>query len=945
MANSSRHGTRGRLLESIHEQLADAADLSLVLLSADGLRSFTANGSGSFESFLSEVCMCPWSNPDAFVDLFRQEPKALQGYLVTLKRFADDLAHKANSGVWKPQVFVSPLGVLQFLAPLARLEEKSDGTFDKHLVAFLLGGSVWIESQNPSLSYVDLQLNRFQKAQGFRLTGSRRHRLTFSILGSPIWPNEKTFLRTAKHLRLAFNGMLRTYIESTKGLPRDFEYRTAAIELYRSVERMDAAYVAGLNEVLKFTPGCQAALLVTRHPITKTGFTLLKERDKEEDPGFLHKPEDFDAFVSAEHFSEIPDHLRKYVTPGFEVVMDRQFPICSRSCPGPSELDGLLWLLRDARPRFGRRVVSRKEETQIESFLRSCQVALVLRPDQIRLTELHAYQRDLAHRRHLLRQRMVDSAFSLDVEMLEVLQSVKDIVGFRSGAYHRALLYRDPPCTEVEADTMGKAGRIEPLTPEVLERLFQRRQALVPLEGSTALLPVIHGNRTLGYARLEFSSTEEMKKSLPIAAEFACLLAARVPYHRTYECINDIINDMRKLAADEATEGNTFNSIAGRIALLLGEDGCSIWLFDSAKDKFQRIGGAGLKMPARSYPRKAKSGVAYTLDAGELQPARFELKDDSVLPATVHEALLKQGFMRGVGLASSVSQITVVVVVWSKSKEGGFTKEDVSLLRLPVYILAQVQSLRTMFLESDKLRDQTLCDLGHELKSPVGGVFNAIEYARNFGYPVGERRHMLEAVSHLAQYLTFLIENLTLFERIQEPEYKLPTSGSRTSCSLFGDIVDKAGQALRAFTLPQGMSIVPHIDSGRDFPTSLLLTGLEQNVITSILFNLLSNAVKFAARAKNKTITVIGQSDRNYFYLKIRDYGIGVPEGEEEHIFEKGERGANAEQGIPPTGSGFGLYISRRLAELLGGSLDISSPREPTEFTLKLPRVFGTRPH
>jgi PAS domain S-box-containing protein len=92
-------------------------------------------------------------------------------------------------------------------------------------------------------------------------------------------------------------------------------------------------------------------------------------------------------------------------------------------------------------------------------------------------------------------------------------------------------------------------------------------------------------------------------------------------------------------------------------------------------------------------------------------------------------------------------------------------------------------------------------------------------------------------------------------------------------------------------------------------------------LIKYILTNLLSNAIKYSP--ENQPIRVESSVKNGTLRISIHDQGIGIPESEQKHLFERFFRANNAVNGAQ--GTGLGLYIVRRYAELLGGTVGFSS--------------------
>ena len=99
--------------------------------------------------------------------------------------------------------------------------------------------------------------------------------------------------------------------------------------------------------------------------------------------------------------------------------------------------------------------------------------------------------------------------------------------------------------------------------------------------------------------------------------------------------------------------------------------------------------------------------------------------------------------------------------------------------------------------------------------------------------------------------------------------------------------------------------------------------------------NLLDNAVKYAPDAD--TVRVTTERIDGRLAIRVRDDGPGIPTDEQEQIFKKFVRGANA-QASSAKGTGLGLTMVRHIAQHHGGDVDLESePGQGSTFTLFLP--------
>jgi signal transduction histidine kinase len=107
----------------------------------------------------------------------------------------------------------------------------------------------------------------------------------------------------------------------------------------------------------------------------------------------------------------------------------------------------------------------------------------------------------------------------------------------------------------------------------------------------------------------------------------------------------------------------------------------------------------------------------------------------------------------------------------------------------------------------------------------------------------------------------------------------------------------------------------------------------DENLLRHVLTNLLSNAVKYSPPGTPVEFSLAAQNGTAEF--RVADRGIGIPAGDRRQLFTAFHRGQNVGQ-IP--GSGLGLVIAKRCAELHGGKISCESTEGAgTVFTVRLP--------
>jgi len=108
---------------------------------------------------------------------------------------------------------------------------------------------------------------------------------------------------------------------------------------------------------------------------------------------------------------------------------------------------------------------------------------------------------------------------------------------------------------------------------------------------------------------------------------------------------------------------------------------------------------------------------------------------------------------------------------------------------------------------------------------------------------------------------------------------------------------------------------------------------LDSKLVKNIIINLVSNAIKFSP--ENSTINISAELTDSQVFIKVTDSGIGMPEAEQKHIFERFYRMSNAGE---IQGTGLGLSIVNQYVHLLKGYITFKSEENVgTEFIVSLP--------
>ena len=110
---------------------------------------------------------------------------------------------------------------------------------------------------------------------------------------------------------------------------------------------------------------------------------------------------------------------------------------------------------------------------------------------------------------------------------------------------------------------------------------------------------------------------------------------------------------------------------------------------------------------------------------------------------------------------------------------------------------------------------------------------------------------------------------------------------------------------------------------------------LDPTLLKHIMMNLLSNAIKFSP--EDSSIEVKSAVANNHISLTVKDQGMGISKEDQENLFERFFRGGNA---FNIQGTGLGLHIVKKYAEMMHGTIECKSKLEQgTEFFIEFERM------
>ena len=389
---------------------------------------------------------------------------------------------------------------------------------------------------------------------------------------------------------------------------------------------------------------------------------------------------------------------------------------------------------------------------------------------------------------------------------------------------------------------------------------------------------------------------------------------------------NDELREFARAMASTADTGEllrllcraAMSHLHGSSSIVVREAGDGVGECIAAAGAGRSLQGTRFPLAGSLIARVVATGQPVVLDDYASESAYFQVvAHKEQLGPIVMTPLVAHGEFLGVfGLAR-------------RRGDAPFSQAD--LARLGVYVdHASLAAWKARLIEraesANEAKANFLASMSHELRTPLTALTGYGELLADeiLGPLAKSQMEVVERMRSVTHHLSALIDELMTYSSLEAGK-----EHARIAPVPLRDIVDEALVVVEPLATQKGIGFaVAGIDG-------LPVVNTDSDKVRQILVNLLGNAVKFTDQGGVRLDVSLTEDEMRF---RVTDTGIGIAPEDHARLFQpfgQLDGGLTRRHG----GTGLGLYISRRLAELLGGRIELQSALgKGATFTLVLPR-------
>ncbi|UYL09852.1 response regulator [Bdellovibrio sp. SKB1291214] len=322
--------------------------------------------------------------------------------------------------------------------------------------------------------------------------------------------------------------------------------------------------------------------------------------------------------------------------------------------------------------------------------------------------------------------------------------------------------------------------------------------------------------------------------------------------------------------------------------------------------------------------RSGKTIIVNGLDTigehiGKHYNVEIDIKGGEVLSKSFMVVPLMARNRKPLGIVSFVSSV-------SKRRYGERDQTLAEEICSRLAVLIENSRLYDRAQDASRAKSDFLANVSHEIRTPLGAMLGFADILKDDGHLTTEQKHSVDTILRNGHQLLKIVNEILDISKIESEKIEIENIpfGAR-------ELLEDVTHLLRGQAEEKGIDLRLKMGNVRDVLIS------DPSRIRQILINMVGNAIKFTEQGYvelRADAIPNGPPGRFILQFSVKDTGIGITKEQRGHLFQPFSQ-ADSSMTRRFGGTGLGLFLSRKLARLLGGDITFNSvPGKGSEFTV-----------